>query len=133
MLALFFFGTYTESRVGRKKFLLSFFVGGILGNLVYFLISPYSTIPAVGASGGIYSVIGFLAILEPTLIVYINFVPMPLIFAAILWIFLSLTGMLFPSQILHEAHLTGLLFGIAYGYLVRRKRRYRFFYRFEGI
>jgi len=131
MFALLVFGTYLERKIGSKKFLFIYLISGILGNVAYFLTSPFSNIPALGASGAIYGTIGTLAMLEPSLIVYVNFFfPMPLIFLAFLWILLSFIGMFIPSSIAHQAHLAGLLFGLLYGYILRKRRRVRYYYYF---
>ena len=130
MFALFTFGSYLENVIGRKKFLTLFFVSGFLGNLAYFILDPFSSVPAVGASGAIYGIIGCLALLRPSLIVYINWVPVPLIIAAIIWLFISFVGMFLPSHIAHEAHLAGLLFGLFYGRKLKREalRRHTLFF-----
>jgi len=122
MLALFFFGSYFENLYGSKRFLILYFLAGILGNLVYFLYDPSSTIPGVGASGAIYGVMGALAILRPFTIVYINFLPVPLIVAAFFWLLINLIGVINPiGNIGYHAHLAGLLVGFYYGYKLKRE------------
>jgi len=122
MFALFMFGMYLETRVTENQYLFIFFAAGLLGNIAYWLSAPYGTIPAVGASGAVYGVMGMLAVLYPGLIVYIGYAPMPIIFAAVLWFLLEFTGMFTPSNIAHQAHLAGLLGGALYGLYVRRQR-----------
>jgi membrane associated rhomboid family serine protease len=122
MFALYMFGIYLEARVQPEQFLFIFFAAGILGNAAYWLTDPLGTIPAVGASGAIYGVMGMLAVLYPGLTVYVGFAPMPMIFAAVLWFVLEFTGMFTPSDIAHSAHLAGLVAGAAYGFYVRRQR-----------
>lgn len=121
MFALVTFGNYLELKIGSKRFLFVFFVSGLIGNLLYFLWNPSSPIPAIGASGAIFGIIGTLTILYPYLLVYFFYVPMPLIFASLIWLFISIIGMFIPSQIAHQAHLGGLLFGMFYGYYLRKK------------
>lgn len=128
MLALFFFGIYLESLVGKKTFLKIFFISGLFGNILFLLTTPDPEIPAVGASGAIYGIIGALASLRPYAIVYVYFVPMPLIVAAFLWAIGSFIGMFFPSSIAHAAHLGGMLFGFLYGEYIKIKRS-RIYYR----
>lgn len=123
MFALFMFGLYLETRVTTKQYLFIFFVAGILGNVAYWLTAPLGTIPAVGASGAVYGVMGMLAILYPGLIVYIGYAPMPMIFAAVIWFLMEFTGMFTPSNIAHQAHLAGLVVGALYGLYVRRQRK----------
>ncbi len=127
MFALFTFGSYLEAKIGKEKYLLVYFVSGLVGNLLYLLLNFNSPIPAVGASGAIFGVVGCLGILNPNLIVYVGYVPMPMFVAIIIWILVSIFGLFSYSSIAHEAHLGGLLVGLAYGkyikskYLVRRK------------
>jgi membrane associated rhomboid family serine protease len=123
MFALFIFGIYLESRVKPKEYLLVFFTAGLLGNFAYWLTAPLGVIPAVGASGAIYGVMGTLAILYPGLVVYyFGFAPMPMIFAAFMWFILEFTGMFTPSGIAHQAHLAGLIVGSIYGFYLRKQR-----------
>jgi len=123
MLALFIFGTYLEARVKPGQFLIVFFAAGILGNAAYWLTDPLGTIPAVGASGAIYGVMGMLAALYPGLTVYVVFVPMPMVFAAALWFVLEFVGVFTPSDIAHQAHIAGLAVGVLYGLYLRRQRK----------
>lgn len=124
MFALFMFGLYLEARVKERQFLAIFFSAGFLGNIAYLLTSPYGTIPAVGASGAIYGIMGMLATLYPSLIVYVGYVPMPMIAAAAIWAMMEFLGMFTPSQIAHQSHLFGLFMGITYGIYLRRKSRH---------
>lgn len=120
MLALFFFGIVLEGIIGGRRFLLLFLTSGIIGNLGYALTAPNPMIPAVGASGAIYGIIGTVAVLMPFQIVYIyGILPVPLILAAALWAFIDLAGLFVPSGIAHGAHLAGMLVGIIYGLRIR--------------
>ena len=121
MLALFFFGGYFSRLVGNKWFLVVYLVGGICGNILYLLLgNPYSI--AVGASGAIFALGGALAVMRPNLrvIVFPIFVPIPL-WIAVIGGFVLLS---FLSSIAWEAHLGGLLVGLAAGYVFRRRERY---------
>jgi membrane associated rhomboid family serine protease len=86
------------------------------------------TIPAVGASGAIYGVLGALAVLTPFAMVYIyGIIPMPMIAVAVIWGLLDFFGMFAPGDVAHGAHLGGLFVGVLYGFYLRAtvKRRYR--------
>jgi membrane associated rhomboid family serine protease len=122
MFALFVFGMYLESVIGKKKFIIIFFLTGIAGNIAYLMISPQGIIPAVGASGAIYGVMSTLAILRPTLIVYVGTIPMPMIVAAVLWTIMEFLGLFVPGNIAHEAHLAGLFLGGLIGFILRRRK-----------
>ena len=122
MFSLFLFGTYLESRIGKSKFFTIYLLSAFFGSLAYWLVSPTSTTPALGASAAIFGIIGCLAILHPGLLVWIGF-PVPLILAAMIWGIISFVGIFVPSHIAHHAHLGGLAFGILAGILLRRKKR----------
>ncbi len=46
-------GAFFERQFGVKRTLILFLFAGMAGNLVYFALDPFSTIPVVGASGAI--------------------------------------------------------------------------------
>lgn len=119
MLALFFFGIYMERMIGRRAFMMLFFISGIVGNAGYMITAPYPQTPAIGASGAVYGLVGTLATIAPFMIVFFGFVPLPMVGAAILWALLDLLGLFVPSGIAHGAHLTGLLVGVAFGLYLR--------------
>lgn len=121
MIALFFFGIYLERMVGRRRFLALFFAAGIVGNLGYMATTDNPWVPAVGASGAVYGVIGVLTALRPTLLVFLGGLPMPLVVAAFFWALLDFAGLFAPTGIAHGAHLTGLFLGAAYGVYLRVK------------
>ena len=132
MIVLLFFGTELERRVGGKNYLYIFFLSGIAGNIAYlaFAYSTGSGIPALGASGAIYGVMGTLAIIAPEIrVLFFFFLPMNirvaiLIFAA--WDVLMLPYS-FETGVAHAAHLAGLLVGLYYGKKMRIVRNWRVF------
>ena len=112
MLALFMFGSVLENRVGTGKFLLIYFVSGILGSVGFMLFSsPFST--ALGASGAIYGIIGALVLLEPNLTVYFYFVPLPMYMVGPIYALIELFYMGSADSIAHSAHLLGFFGGLA--------------------
>ena len=122
MLTLYFFGTYLSMLVGRTKFLLVYFGGGILGGILFILLAPPFSI-AVGASGAIFALGGSLVVLRPQIRVLIFFfIPAPL-WLAVIGGFLILT---FIPYIAWQAHLGGLVFGLIAGYFFRKGERYYF-------
>ncbi len=119
MLALFFFGIYLERTIGRRAFVIMFFLSGIVGNGGYMITASNPLTPSVGASGAIYGIIGTLATIVPFTIVFFGFVPLPMIVAAVLWALVDLVGLFGPSGIAHGAHLAGLFVGVAFGIYLR--------------
>ena len=54
MIALYFFGSRVEQRLGAERFFGLYFVGGISGALMSFAFEPYA--PVIGASAGVFGV-----------------------------------------------------------------------------
>jgi membrane associated rhomboid family serine protease len=131
MLALFFFGLYLERLFNKKTYLIIFFVSGFFGNLLFLFTTYNPSLPAVGASGAIYGIIGFLAALRPYEIVYVYFTPVPLIALAIIWAIISFVGTFIPSDIAHSAHLSGLLVGYFIGYMLKKRERKKYLVRYR--
>lgn len=132
MFALAMFGPVLEKKIGSARFIELFIVGGIIGSVLYYLfvvlsISP--PIPALGASGAIYAILGALSIIMPNMVIYFWFFPMRMRYAAILWIVLEFLGSFNPnSGIASAAHLGGLIFGIAYGWITSRREQIEYYY-----
>jgi len=124
MLALYFLGSFFIRAAGEKSFLAVFFLGGLAGNALYSLLGP-PWIPGIGASGGVFALGGALAVLVPRVPVLILFIPipMPLWVAIIILVFISF---LF-SEIAWQAHIGGLLLGLAAGLIFRRRSRIYYF------
>lgn len=120
MWAFYFFGTYLSKLVGRGKFLLIYFCGGILGSLFFVFLAPPFSI-AVGASGAVFALGGALAVMRPKLRVFVFPVPVPLpLWTAVIGGFFIIS--LFPN-IAWQAHLGGIVFGLVAGYFFRRRER----------
>lgn len=62
---LLMFGDNTENELGSGAFILLLLSSLLMGHLVHILFDPQSTIPCVGASGGISGVIAFYALRFP--------------------------------------------------------------------
>lgn len=123
MLTLYFFGMYVLALVGETRFFLVYFIGGIVGNALFMLLAPGQI--AVGASGAIFALGGVLAVLVPRLKVMIFPIPVPVD----LWIsiLISFFVLIVVTGVAWQAHLGGLLTGLAAGYIFKRqatRRRY---------
>ncbi len=123
MLTLYFFGTYLSRLIGESKFLIVYFGGGILGNVLFILLAlPLSV--AVGASGAVFALGGVLTVMRPKLRVFIFPIPVPLpLWTAVIGGFIILS---FMPYIAWQAHLGGLIVGLIAGYFFRKKERYFF-------
>lgn len=125
-LSLFFFAPALMRTVGRWEMYKIFFIGGIAGNLLYLtlaFIGLSPPIPALGASGAIYAVLGAVALFHPDSVVYMMFFPLKMKHALILWIILNLAYIAdWSSGIGGAAHLGGLFFGLIYAKYLQDNR-----------
>jgi membrane associated rhomboid family serine protease len=126
MLTLFFFGTAIYQLVGWGWFLLIYFGGGIVGNLLFiWLGTPLSV--AIGASGAIYALAGALVVMMPNMRVAVwGVLPLPL-WVVILLFFVLWSIPNFIPGVAWQAHLGGLAAGLIAGYFFRRKRRFIYY------
>jgi membrane associated rhomboid family serine protease len=62
MVALYWFGTLLEQRIGSGRYLLIYLVSGLAGSAGALVVSP--TNPTVGASGAIFGILGAGLVLE---------------------------------------------------------------------
>lgn len=122
MLTFYFFGTFLSGLVGQGRFLMVYFGGGILGNILYILLGVPLSI-AVGASGAVYALAGALVVMMPKLRVMLYFfIPMPL------WVVVLVFMVIFSfiPGVAWQAHLGGLIAGLIAGYFFRRQVRYSY-------
>lgn len=128
---LLFFGSELERLLGEKGYLKVFFASGLAGNVGYigYAYAVGSFIPALGASGAIFGVMGCLAMIAPRMKILIFPIPFPInIRLAILFFAIYDFGMLVLSAshlvysgVAYIAHLTGLVMGLYLGERLRAK------------
>ncbi len=146
MWALFIFGRDIESSVGSGRFTLLYFLSGIVGGLAYvFYMLTYAAsldpraafVPAIGASGAVFGVMGSFAVLYPKRPIAFFLYFLPIIAPAFVAITLmgliqTLLALALPfSSIAYTAHIGGLAVGMLMGLWLRsllRKRYYSMFY-----
>ena len=119
MAVLWQFGSILERVFGTKKFLLMYFITGILTSLlclifIYISAKNGSIVNMVGASGVICALLGVLA--------YFDKRNAKGIFVAIL--LMSFAPLLVGLKVAWYAHILGFLVGYGYGFL---KKRYGIF------
>jgi len=130
MLGLFFLGPELERHLGARTFLVMFLFCTILGGLGWLVLTwPYEGI-CVGASGGIFGLIGAFAGLFPhrqlTLLVFFVLpVTMPAWLLAVLFGLFQLAYLLNPggSSIAYAAHLAGGVAGYVFAWVMMRRSR----------
>jgi membrane associated rhomboid family serine protease len=146
MWGLFIFGRDIESSVGSGRFTLLYFLSGIVGGMAYvlYMLTYAATydpraafVPAIGASGAVFGVMGSFAVLYPRRPVAFFLYFLPIIapaFAAItlMGLIQTLLALALPfSSIAYTAHVGGLAVGMLMGLWFRsllRRRYYAMFY-----
>jgi len=125
--ALFLFGSILERKLSKSQFLTLYFVAGLVGGLAYYMtyiLGIIPSVPALGASGAIYGILGACAVMFPNMRIFVYFIPMKMKYAAVLWVALELFGSFnINSGIASAAHLGGLVFGLAFAWYVANKQR----------
>ena len=116
ILGLALFGSILEHITGSKRFLILFFVAGMVASLISI---PFYT-RVLGASGAIFGVLGMLGILRPKLTVWVYSMPMPMIMALFVWAAGDMLGIFVPTDTANIAHLAGLGVGIIAGIYCRK-------------
>jgi membrane associated rhomboid family serine protease len=141
MWFLWIFGRGVEDLLGHAKYLFLYFASGIAGALLFILLSPYSTVPTIGASGAIAGVMGAYLIKFPRahivtlvfIIIFITTIDIPAAFLLLYWFaiqFFSGVGSVGYStssngDVAWFAHVGGFLAGMALVALLSSRQRVR--------
>ena len=125
MYFLLVFGDEVENFLGRLRYIALIVVAAFVADVVHIASEPNSTIPCIGASGGIAGVITFYALAFPEAKIgflwryFLNFywIRLPAWFVFVLWIFFQIIGAyeqkIGISSISSFAHLGGAAVGLA--------------------
>jgi membrane associated rhomboid family serine protease len=126
MLYLWIFGNNIEDVLGPMKFILFYFLGGLIAHAMHIASDPSSIIPTVGASGAISAVMGAYLLLYPKarimtllwIFIFIQLTFIPAFVIIIYWFviqlvsgFVSLGGQM-GGGVAWFAHIGGFLGGI---------------------
>ena len=125
MLFLWIFGNNIEDSMGRVKFVVFYFAGGIAATLAQYASGPDEPIPTLGASGAIAAVLGGYALLYPRarvitlvfIIFFITIITLPAMVVLGVWFLLQFLDA--GSQpaggggVAVWAHIGGFVFGLA--------------------
>jgi membrane associated rhomboid family serine protease len=129
MFMLFMFGTVLEKIIGHRDYIALFILAGIVGNVGYMLFCHVTGefYWSLGASGAIYGVFACLAILYPSMRVYLFFfIPAPIILVLVFFAAVDIFFMGASDNVAHAAHLAGLLVGVMFALYIRSEaQRYR--------
>ncbi|MEN2974115.1 MAG: rhomboid family intramembrane serine protease [Candidatus Caldarchaeales archaeon] len=124
MFALFIFGPDIERTVGKTKYLVLYFISGLIAAFfhayyvyIFFPIRTLLTTPAIGASGAIYGIMAAYGVLFPLrrLVAFIGFPIMApaIIVIIILALIQTLYAFVAPfSQVAYAAHVGGFVAGL---------------------
>lgn len=127
------FGDNVEDWLGKWRFILLLVLSTIAGGLAHIIGDPYSTIPCIGASGGISGIITFYALRFPRArigflaraYVYVRWIHMPAYAMLLVWVVIQLLGvetqMSGFSNISSLAHLGGAGAGFIFWLVTRKK------------
>lgn len=134
VIALFFFGKVVELELGKKKFLLIFFLSSIVGDLavlfltVIGLMSPL--ISTIGVSATVFGLMGTAMLIKPfDLIFYPYLIPIPLILVALIYTLYNIAAFLLvlttttESNISYISHIGGLICGMLFGFREEGSRK----------
>ncbi len=129
-IIIFFFGPLVERYVGSKNFALFFVISGAIAGLGFVGINIVqgSSVSLLGASGAAFALLGFITVLNPRLTVYLYFilpVPIWLLTLGLAAIDFIAIGSGQATNVASEAHIIGLLIGLAYGAYVRETQNVR--------
>jgi membrane associated rhomboid family serine protease len=130
MLGLWFVGQAVERWVGGRVFLLTYFIGGVLGGLLQVVTFPSGNL--IGASGGVCAILLMFTTLEPEMpITALLFFVLPVRLRAkylgygVLGVSLLLPLLGLDPHVGHFAHLGGGLVGMAGAIWLRGRGLYR--------
>lgn len=121
MFSLFLFGPELEKFAGKTRFLIIYFVAGIIGNVITILVNDDYWYASVGASGAIFGIIGsFGALVYYTRHVFpqLKQIIMPIIIVSVIMTFIQ-------SNINIAAHLGGLAAGFLLGMIFFHPKKLR--------
>lgn len=129
MFVFFNFGVIVENQLGSLRFLIFYLVAGMTGSLIHCLVCAFilhqPNLMALGASGAVSGVILLFALLNPTQTIFLfGIIPLPAIWAAVLFTGIDLLGLInqargLGSAIGYGAHLGGALVGLIYFAILR--------------
>ena len=123
-VTLYIFGREVESILGKSRFLVLYFLSGVVGGLLqmlFALVLPnYFGGSVVGASAGVFGIVATFTTLFPNQLLKLFFLPIHFRAKTLLFVSLgfAVLGILFPERIgvgvAHAAHLGGIFVGFAW-------------------
>jgi len=119
MYSLYIFGVPVAEELGRVRFLLLYFISGIVGGGLWLTANWESPVPVIGASGAVFGVMMAMAMLYPNREYMMLFFPVPIKSKTLIIVFAAIEIISeygnVGGNVAHLAHLGG--FVAAYFYL----------------
>lgn len=123
------FGDNVEDILGGRKFILLLLLSTVCGDILHILSDPNSSIPCIGASGGISGVIAYYAFAFPKarigLLFYWRYVRLSVFVWFAMWFGLQILGthtqLYGTSNVSSLAHLGGAATGILFWIITRKE------------
>jgi len=125
MLGLYIFGKLVEDKVRPEWFLAIYFVGGFLGSLAFLFTSPASV---VGASAGVYALLGAAMLLNPPQKVNIFVFPLPLSLVGAMFVISESFAAYYLAgfgNVAYIAHVGGLITGGVFAFVHDAKQAFK--------
>jgi len=136
MIFLWAFGPEIEDAMGRWRYLVFYFAGGIVAMISQVAVDPSSTLPNLGASGAIAAVMGAFLVTYPrdrirSILIIFVFARITFIPAALLIGFWFLTQLFDAGTVAdvqsggvaYVAHIGGVIFGVVTARLFESQRQ----------
>lgn len=138
MWFLWIFGDNVEDYFGPFLFLVLYFLAGIIGNVVQYMMMSSSSVPLLGASGAIAGALGAYYILYPNsrirtllvLFIFVTIVDIPAAFMLGYWFILqvisssgSISAAASSGGIAFFAHVGGFITGALFATIFRKNFR----------
>jgi membrane associated rhomboid family serine protease len=133
MVFLWAFGPEIEDSMGPWRYLVFYILGGIAAAGMQIAFDPHSTVPNLGASGAIASVMGAFIVTFPAdeirsilaIFIFIRITYIPAIILIGVWFLLQLwnAGQVAPQAspgVAYLAHVGGFIFGAVFARLFQR-------------
>jgi len=116
------FGDNTEDVLGKRNYLLLIAIATIVGHIAHILGDPNSTIPCIGASGGISGILAYYCLrfskAKVGIILLYRWIRLPVGFMLAIWIIFQILGAYRQiagfSNVSSLAHLGGASIGILF-------------------
>src|SRR5690606_28417631 len=103
MYVFFGFGTVVENELGSRRFLTFYLAAGLVSSLSHIIVSTFlmgqPELPALGASGAVAGTILLFSLMNPhEKILLLGLIPMPALFAALLFVGVDLWGLVSQTR-----------------------------------